>query len=729
MYAEVIVDIALSETDKVFDYLALADTVLGQRVSVPFGSMTKEGFVIGLKDSPSCEPSKVKPIISKLDDFTAITEEMLALMRHFSIENNLRYVDLLRLFIPSRLRGGNIHTIIQEYCRLADGMTDVEILDMISDRAVQQRACISYLFDKYEPRCELNKMFGSSAVKSLVEKGFIDVSEEEKRREPDYSKYKAECPILNADQQNAVNIITKSSKTFVLHGITGSGKTEVYMHSIEDTVKKGKTAIMLVPEISLTPQIFGLFRARFGDKIAILHSGLSHGERYDEWRRLLNGDAVIAVGARSAIFAPLKNIGIIIVDEEHDSSYMSESNPRYDTKLIAEFRAKYNNAPLVLGSATPDIETYYKTETGEYGLIELEHRVNNLLMPEMKIINMSLELKSGNRDILSTELREKIKATIDKGEQAIVFINRRGYASFVMCRDCGYIAKCDDCDISLTYHQEDEQLKCHYCGKRYKMIYECPICHGKHIRQGKVGTEKVVGELQRCFPSARILRMDNDTTTTKGAHQRILESFANGDANILVGTQMIAKGHDFKNVTLVGILDADFSLHLDDYRCSERTYQLITQVAGRAGRTSKGGEVLIQTYTPKHYVYWYAKNYDYKGFYAKEKNSRELTKFPPFTEIVRILITSTSDSKAMDIARSINEEMKTIIQKNREAFAYYKGAKAPIARIQNKFRYQLMMRIKSDAYDNIIKDIYLITEKYKFKDCWVFVERRPQSLI
>lgn len=416
----------------------------------------------------------------------------------------------------------------------------------------------------------------------------------------------------------------------MLHGVTGSGKTEVYMHCIEDALSKNKTAIMLVPEISLTPQVFLQFKERFGDKVAILHSGLSQGERFDEWRRLRSGEATVAVGARSAIFAPLENLGVIIIDEEHDGSYVSEGNPRYDTVEIAGFRAGYNSCPLVLGSATPSVESYYKAEKGEYKLLELPHRINNLLLPEMEVVDMSRELRAGNRDVFSTSLKDALRKTIAAKEQAIIFLNRRGFASFVMCKDCGFILKCKDCDVSLTYHKEDNQLKCHYCGKRYEMIDRCPICHGTNIRQGRIGTERVVEEVRKVLPEARVLRMDNDTTSEKGAHQRILSAFSKGEADVLVGTQMIAKGHDFQNVTLVGILDADFSLYLSDYRSNERTFQLITQVAGRAGRAGKSGKVIIQTYTPRHYVFRYAASYDYKNFYLKEKtqgkspNSRRL---------------------------------------------------------------------------------------------------------
>lgn len=605
-------------------------------------------------------------------------------------------------------------------------------MDTISSRAKQQRACVEYLKDNSDvKKAYLTKTFGNSAVNSLINCGYIEVYSVEKLRTPEVlSTSKKSRPTLNPDQQKAVDEITKGTGTFLLHGVTGSGKTEVYMHCIEDALSKNKTAIMLVPEISLTPQVFLQFKERFGDKVAILHSGLSQGERFDEWRRLRNGEATVAVGARSAIFAPLENLGVIIIDEEHDGSYVSEGNPRYDTVEIAQFRAGYNSCPLVLGSATPSVESYYKAEKGEYKLLELPHRINNLLLPEMEVVDMSRELRAGNRDVFSTSLKDALRKTIAAKEQAIIFLNRRGFASFVMCKDCGFILKCKDCDVSLTYHKEDNQLKCHYCGKRYEMIDRCPICHGTNIRQGRIGTERVVEEVRKVLPEARVLRMDNDTTSEKGAHQRILSAFSKGEADVLVGTQMIAKGHDFQNVTLVGILDADFSLYLSDYRSNERTFQLITQVAGRAGRAGKSGKVIIQTYTPRHYVFRYAASYDYKNFYLKEKNTREVTKFPPFTNIVRILITSTSDRKAMDAAKNINEKMKVLLEEFKPDFIYYKGSKAPVTRIQNRYRYQLLMRIKPQNFETVKQRIFEITDAYRGKDgLWVFVEINPQSLV
>ena len=617
-----------------------------------------------------------------------------------------------------------------EYAKLS-GDADT-FLDTISSRAKQQRACVEFLKDNSDvKKAYLTKTFGNSAVNSLINCGYIEVYSVEKLRKPEVlSTSKKSRPTLNPDQQKAVDEITKGTGTFLLHGVTGSGKTEVYMHCIEDALSKNKTAIMLVPEISLTPQVFLQFKERFGDKVAILHSGLSQGERFDEWRRLRSGEATVAVGARSAIFAPLENLGVIIIDEEHDGSYVSEGNPRYDTVEIAQFRAGYNSCPLVLGSATPSVESYYKAEKGEYKLLELPHRINNLLLPEMEVVDMSRELRAGNRDVFSTSLKDALRKTIAAKEQAIIFLNRRGFASFVMCKDCGFILKCKDCDVSLTYHKEDNQLKCHYCGKRYEMIDRCPICHGTNIRQGRIGTERVVEEVRKVLPEARVLRMDNDTTSEKGAHQRILSAFSKGEADVLVGTQMIAKGHDFQNVTLVGILDADFSLYLSDYRSNERTFQLITQVAGRAGRAGKSGKVIIQTYTPRHYVFRYAASYDYKNFYLKEKNTREVTKFPPFTNIVRILITSTSDRKAMDAAKNINEKMKVLLEEFKPDFIYYKGSKAPVTRIQNRYRYQLLMRIKPQNFETVKQRIFEITDAYRGKDgLWVFVEINPQSLV
>ena len=384
----------------------------------------------------------------------------------------------------------------------------------------------------------------------------------------------------------------KESGTYLLHGVTGSGKTEVYMTVIERMIENGKTAIMLVPEISLTPQVLGVFKKRFGDMVAILHSKLSAGERFDEWTRLNSGEAKIAVGPRSAIFAPLQNIGVIIIDEEHDESYISESNPRYNTIEVAKFRASQNNCALILGSATPSIETYYKTQTGEIKLLELPTRVNGRDMPKIEIVDMLGEIRNGNAGIFSNRLLNELNNCIINKKQAMLFLNRRGYTSFMMCRDCGYVARCSDCDVSLVYHKAEGKLKCHYCGKRFKALTVCPECGSSHIREGAIGTEQVCEELRKIFPEIKVLRMDNDTTRNKDAHLRILSEFNKTKPAVLVGTQMIAKGHDFEDVVLVGIIDADQSLYQSHYKSAERTFALLTQVSGRAGRSKAEGKSL-----------------------------------------------------------------------------------------------------------------------------------------
>ena len=624
MICKVIVDISNSEVDRIFDYSVEDGLEIskGDRVLVPFGNKKLEGFCIDTAEKSDYDVSKLKPVIAKLDDFSCISEEMLALMRFMKEKFYLRYIDCLRLFIPGQMRGGRVRELKRLYLRLADGFTDEERQKLIPSRARRQLELVEKLKEGGEYLSVVTEEFGASTVNALVDKGIVEKTDKPVYRKPyDSLDCDANKVKLTASQQNAVDKILNGEKTVsLLYGVTGSGKTEVYMNAIDRVLKQGKTAIMLVPEISLTPQMLRNFRARFSSGVAMLHSGLSQGERYDEWRRLLSGEAKIVVGARSAIFAPLKNVGLIVIDEEHDASYVSESNPRYNTCDVARFRAEYNGAKLVLGSATPSIESFLLARRGEYALVSLPERISRHGMPRIEIENMSQELICGNNSIFSRRLEAELRKTVENGNQAILFLNRRGHSSFAMCKKCGYIAKCEDCDVTLTYHSVDNMLKCHYCGKRYKMLTQCPDCGSKEIKYGKIGTQRVVQELEKMFPGVGILRMDNETTTKKSAYLDILGAFKAKEAQILVGTQMIAKGHDFPDVTLVGILDADMSLYFSDYRSAERTFQLVTQVAGRAGRSDKEGLVILQTYSPSHYVYRYAKNYDYLGFFEKENN-------------------------------------------------------------------------------------------------------------
>ena len=722
MVLEVIVDISTAEVDRPFDYEG-EDMPLGSRVAVDFGKKRLVGFVIGKKDTSDYPNLKHAEYLD-----TPVNAEQLALMDMMREKYNLRHIDVLRLFIPAKLRDERDPEAKRIFLTLSESGRNADAKSFA--RAPKQAAVIEYLKVKGgEFNSLLCDTFGAGAVKALRDKGMLSESAVHETRVPLKTLGgKNKKVTLTAAQRAAVDKITSEKGVFLLHGVTGSGKTEVYLAVIEKVLAEGGTAIMLVPEISLTPQVLGIFRARFGDSVALLHSGLNASERYDEWKRLKDGRARIAIGARSAIFAPLENIGAIIIDEEHDSSYISESNPRYDTRKVAVFRAATCNSVLVLGSATPDMETYLRATEGEYKLIELKDRISAHRLPEMEIVDMVQEFRFGNRSLFSVTLADAIRAALAKKEQVMLFLNRRGFASFVMCRSCGYVAKCEDCDVSLTYHKSENVLKCHCCGRRYHALSKCPNCGSTEIKQGRTGTEKVVEELKNLFPSARILRMDNDTTARKDSYFDILDAFAAGKADILVGTQMIAKGHDFPNVTLVGILEADAALYFSDYRSSERTFQLVTQVAGRAGRADKKGRVILQTYAPRHYVFRFASTYDYQGFWRKEINTRMVTKFPPFTMVVRVLVSAQDEQSVVDCTRAVYRGVKEIENKYGK-FVYLGAAKSPVTRMHGLIRYQVLMRIPPEEFDLAMPEIYSLVNDNKPAKGSCFAEINPQSLI
>ncbi|MCI5797395.1 MAG: primosomal protein N' [Firmicutes bacterium] len=730
MIAEVIVEITSSNVDKVFDYsipqfaMETFSTLVGRRVLVPFGNRKIEGYIINIKEQSNLESSKIKEIIKFLDENPVILPEMLKLMQFMVEEYNLKKVDVLRLFIPSEMRGEKIKPL---YVNAYQKVENFDLDNFVCKKnAKKQQEIVDFLKNNEIIEAEQVKNFSDSAIKSLVNLGVIKKIPQEKYRTPKSNLNIENSEItLNNYQQKAVDGI-KGQGTYLLHGVTGSGKTEVYMHLIERILKENKTAIMLVPEISLTPQVLQNFTERFGENVAILHSGLSAGERFDEWRRLLSGNAKIAVGARSCIFAPLQNVGIIIIDEEHDGSYISESNPRYNTIEIAKFRSTQNNCPLVLGSATPSLDSYSKVMSGEYKLFELPIRANGKPMPEIQIVDMLNEIRNGNTNMFSRSLLVNLEECVKEKNQAMIFINRRGFSSFMMCRECGYVAKCTDCDVSLVYHKAENKLKCHYCGKRFHVLDVCPQCGSKSIKQGAVGTEQVVLELKKYFPNVPIFRMDNDTTRNKNAHEKILSEFRQTKPSILVGTQMIAKGHDIPNVTLVGIVDADQSLYQSHYKSAERTFALITQVSGRAGRSEKVGRVILQTYNPKHYVYRFAKLYDYKGFFDKEVNLRKTTGFPPYSTIIRLLISADSEEIAYEKTKNIIQKVRGLRETDRTNFMYLDAMKSPVARVKNKFRYQVLMRVIN--WQKIRKQIYELCDNEKDAKISLFVEINPQNL-
>ncbi len=731
MFADVIVDIANSEVDKIFEYsFEDCSITLGSRVVVPFGSKFIEGIVINTKTQSNYPPEKIKSIASLLEETPALTNETLKLMQYVCDTCYVSRALALRLFLPSEMRKGKVKEQFAKYIEINQDVNVDQAIASFGKRAPRQRDLLYFLSENGKSQLsEINNEFGVSSVKGIIEKGFASISSEKIFRSPYKSLVKEnKTVVLTEKQQNAVNSIENTDKTVsLIFGVTGSGKTEVYLSLINKVLNENKTAIMLVPEIALTPQMLKQLRARFGTMAAILHSGLSAGERFDEWWRLRNGEARIAIGARSAIFAPLENIGLIVIDEEHDGSYTSESSPRYSTIAVAEYRARLNGAKLVLGSATPSIESFKKANDGEYNLIELPDRINKRPLPVIEIADMRKEVRRGNNSPFSSVLKAELEEVLSKGNQAILFLNQRGYSKTVICTECGHVQKCDSCDVSLTYHKEDESLLCHYCGAKYKMIEACTECGSPFIRYGGTGTERVVSELKKLYSKARILRMDRDTTQSKEGHFKILNEFSEKKADILVGTQMIAKGHDFPSVTLVGILDADMSLHFSDYRSGERTFQLLTQVAGRSGRADQIGKVVLQTYSPDHPVLRQTVRYAYKDLYQHELSVRKATGFPPFTDVVRVLVSGENEENALAAIKAIYEELGEVYKTNRDKFYFFGCMKAPLKRLQNKFRFQVLMRITANQKD-ILDKIFIKVDKYRSRQILVSMEINSNNL-
>ncbi|MBQ2723885.1 MAG: primosomal protein N' [Clostridia bacterium] len=728
MIYSVIVDVSTSQLDRVFDYKSDENLTVGQRVKVNFNGLNTEGFIIAQKQSTDYPIEKVKPILGTLDNFVALSQEMLQLATFMKETYHLRYVDVLRLFVPSEMRGGKVKALEMDFAKLTDSAEN--ILPQIKETFAQQRQIVQYLAKGAEKCSFLNKQFGTSALKTLKKKGFVEIYRNEVLRNVaqqlvgESNKHK-----LTDQQQKVVDtILSDKQGRYLLWGVTGSGKTEVYMNVIQQLVDMGKNCIMLVPEISLTPNMLRLFRDRFGDTVAILHSGLSKGQRYDEWIRLKTGKAKIAIGARSAVFAPLDNLGAIIIDEEHDSSYYSDSNPRYSTIEVATKRAQLNHALLVLGSATPSLTTFYKAQKGEYKLLQLPSRINKMPLPKVDIVDMRMEILQGNNSVISNKLKDKLAETLKNGNQAILFLNRRGYSSFLMCTKCGYVARCKDCDVTLTVHKESNTLKCHYCNKTYKKLTHCPHCGQQSFKQGKLGTQQLCDILNNLFPDAKLLRMDSDTTTTKESYTKILQEFADQKAQILVGTQMVAKGHDFPNVTLVGIIDADIGLYSQNYLANERCFQLLTQVAGRSGRNALAGSVVLQTYTPQHYCLTLASRQDYLSFYQKEIGLRDVAKFPPFSSIVRVLYTCENEQDCIDQVTLHASKFEQIKAENPDAFYFMDKMRCQIRRAEGKFRFQILFKLDNDYFNQVIDKIFAVCDVVQRKNVRVFVEVDPQDV-
>ncbi|CAN7550980.1 primosomal protein N' [Peribacillus frigoritolerans] len=579
-----------------------------------------------------------------------------------------------------------------------------EMASAISSHAKKQQELLQYFIEHQEPipLKELLELMNTSSgtVKSLVSKGALAEMDQEIYRDPYENRvFEKSIPFtLTAEQTAALKPIQEKihhdeHDVFLLYGVTGSGKTEVYLQAIASVIEKGKEAIMLVPEISLTPQTVKRFKERFGEQVAVMHSGLSVGEKYDEWRKIHRKEVKVVVGARSAVFAPFENLGLVIIDEEHESSYKQEETPRYHARDVAIERAKSYGCPVILGSATPTLESFARAKKNVYKLLTLSQRMNKNALPAVDIVDMREELRTGNRSMFSELLFTKLKDRLEKGEQTVLMLNKRGHSSFVMCRSCGLVINCPNCDISLTYHRFNDIMKCHYCGFEEGMPSVCPECDSEHIRFFGTGTQKVEEELAKILPEARVIRMDVDTTSKKGSHERLLNAFGEGKADILLGTQMIAKGLDFPNITLVGVLSADTMLHLPDFRSSEKTFQLLTQVSGRAGRHQLPGEVVIQTYTPEHYSIELSALQDYDAFYEREMYLRRQSHYPPYYYVVLITVSHEDLMKTVSVTEKITNYLGSRL--NRDSVVLGPVA-SPISRINNRYRYQCLIKYKRE---------------------------------
>ena len=577
--------------------------------------------------------------------------------------------------------------------------------------------------------------FSTALLNEAAKNGWLTFIEKEAHRDPfaNQTFEKTTALSLNAEQQVAVETILQSvqeqqSQTYLLEGITGSGKTEVYLQVIAEVLNQGKTAIMLVPEISLTPQMVQRFKSRFGEHVAVMHSGLSQGEKYDEWRKIERGEAEVVVGARSAIFAPIENIGVIIIDEEHEASYKQEETPRYHARDLAIWRSEYHHCPVVLGSATPSLESRARAQKNVYQRLRLTQRANQAAtLPTIDVVDMRQEVENGNVSSFSMSLQEKLQERLEKNEQSVLLLNRRGYSSFVMCRDCGYVLPCPNCDISLTLHMDSKTMKCHYCGHEERIPYRCPNCGQDKIRYYGTGTQKVEEELQTLLPDSRILRMDVDTTRRKGAHEKILRTFGEGQADILLGTQMIAKGLDFPNVTLVGVLNADTALNLPDFRSSERTFQLLTQVSGRAGRAEKPGEVIIQSFNPEHYAIQLAKAQDYEDFYTKEMYIRHRGDYPPYYFTVQITASHPEENEAAKQMFQIATKLKQGLSPQAILLGPTPNA---IMRVNNRYFYQVIIKYKQEPMlQPLLKEILTDTQRATARGLKLSIDAEPMNFI
>lgn len=702
MFADILVEVVAKSTDKTFTYRIPEGmkAMVGMRALVPFGKRNIEGFIVKIYNHEEFD-YEVKDIIKLVDDRPVLNEEMLELGKYISKKTLSPLTLAYQTMLPRALKAKEKTNINKKF---------VKYLRVIKDgdfKTEGQRKVFEYVKSHgFVLKSEANKI-SLSAVKTLINNGFLEEFEKEVYRLDDDIKLENKDYVLTDEQRGVLDkVCFDKFKPYLLYGVTGSGKTLVYIKLIEEVLRRGKEAILLVPEISLTPQVVEIFKKRFGKIVAILHSGLSNGEKYDEWRKIERKEVSIVIGARSAVFAPFTNLGIIIIDEEHSATYKQDNVPRYNAIDVALKRSKTYDIPTVLGSATPSIESYTRAKTGVYELLVMKNRVNKKL-PKVYLVDMKDEFKKGNR-VFSEIFKEKVNDRLSKGEQVLVLLNRRGYSTVITCKDCGFTHKCPNCDIPLTYHKNGNIMKCHYCDYTAPRLLECPICHSKNINSLGMGTERLESLIKEEFEGAKVIRMDQDTTRNKGAHKKIIDDFKNNKYNVLVGTQMIAKGLDFPLVTLVCVINGDASLNIPDFRSSERTYELLSQVAGRAGRDKLSGEVIIQGFNVNHYSMVYAKKNDYESFYNEEMKIRKVLKYPPFYNLCLIKVSGKKYDEVFGEANKI----ATYLKSNLDAILLG-PASASMPKINNIYYVQVIIKFKKTK--DILGCLEFILNHYKNK--------------
>ena len=741
MFAEVIINSNARALNRIFDYIVPNDMnekiKVGARILVPFGNGKKleDAFVISLKETSEFANKEIASISAK----ESLTEENINLAKLMARKYFCNISDCIKLMLPPGTGGKNTENRAKEktgnFVYLKKDIDEIEFLidsgKIKSEKHIRVLRFLESNDGIYISDLEIITEVSKAIFKTLEKNEYIEIVEKQIERNPFVNKKieKDTAKILTEEQKrcfDGINFCIENNEYSknLIYGITGSGKTEIYLQLIQSAINMNKSAIVLVPEISLTPQMVDRFLARFGENIAILHSKLSIGERYDEWKKIENEEVKIVIGARSAIFAPIKNLGIIIIDEEHDMSYKSDMTPRYNAKELASYLAKQNNCPLVLGSATPDISTYKEALDRDIILYKLSKRANNMNLPEVEIVDLRFELAQGNKSMISTRLQNEIQKNLENKKQTLLFLNRRGYSTFIMCRECGFVAKCKNCNISLTYHQYENKLKCHYCGYETEAIKVCPECGSKKVKYFGTGTQKLEDEVQKLFPTATKIRMDIDTVSKKNSHEDILNKFKNENIDILIGTQMIVKGHHFPNVTLVGVITADSNLNSEDYKAVEKTFQTLVQVAGRSGREEKG-KVIIQTYNPDHYAILDAKKQDYDLFYKTEIDLRKMLNYPPFCDIIVIRFNGENLNEIKNISNNVYKKLNSLNTNNQ--FSIYKPVPSPVDKIKNKYRWRIILKCKLTS--NIINIIEYSINNIKPKDTSIIVDINPNNMM